>query len=64
MHYVLLSSTGNLIDSYEDESAAQSALQRIIDTEPNAAEDVALMTYGDDGMPIDDPVFAQVPASR
>lgn len=64
MHYVLLSSTGNLIDSYEDESAGHSALQRFIDTEPYAAEDVSLMTYGDDGMPIGDPVFAQVSASR
>jgi hypothetical protein len=63
MHYVLLSSTGNLIDSYEDESAAHSALQRFIDSELDAAEAVALMTYGDDGMPIGDPVFAQVPAS-
>jgi hypothetical protein len=64
MNYVLLSSTGNLIDSYEDESEAHAALQRIVDAEPHAAEDVALMTYGDDGMPIGDPVFAKIPAGR
>jgi hypothetical protein len=64
MHYVLLSSTGNLIDSYEEEAEARVALQRIIDAEPNAAEDVALMTYGDDGMPVGDPVFAKIPAGR
>jgi hypothetical protein len=64
MHYVLLSSTGNLINSYENETQARMALQRIVDAEPNAAEDVALMTYGDDGMPVGDPVFAKVPASR
>ncbi len=64
MHYVLLSSTGNLIDSYEDESQALMALQRIVDAEPDAAEDVALMTYGDDGMPIGGPAFAKVPASQ
>jgi hypothetical protein len=57
MHYVLLTSTGNMIDSYERESAARAALQRLVDAEPEAAEDVALMTYGDDGRPVDDPVF-------
>jgi hypothetical protein len=64
MHYVLLSSTGNLIDSYEEIADARAALQRIIDTEPDAAEDVALMTYGDDGMPVGDPLFAKIPAGR
>jgi hypothetical protein len=57
MHYVLLTSTGNMIDSYERESAARAALQRLVDAEPEAAEDVALMTYGDDGRPVGDPVF-------
>jgi hypothetical protein len=64
MHYALLSSTGNLIDSYEDESKARAALQRIVDADPDNAEDVALMTYGDNGMPVGDPVFAKIPASR
>jgi hypothetical protein len=63
MHYVLLSSTGNLIDSYEKESEARAALQRIVDTEPSAAEDIALMTYGDDGMPVGNPVFARATTS-
>ncbi|HEY2536542.1 MAG TPA: hypothetical protein VGI24_06115 [Solirubrobacteraceae bacterium] len=64
MHYVLLSSTGNLIDSYDDESKARVALQRIVDGDPENAEDVALMSYGDDGMPVGNPVFAKIPASR
>jgi hypothetical protein len=61
MHYVLLSSTANLINSYDDESEARSALQRIVAAEPEAAEDVALFTYGDNGMPVGDPVFATAP---
>lgn len=59
MHYVLLSSTGNLIESYDEESEARAALQRIVASEPEAVDDVALMTYGDDGMPVGDPVFAK-----
>lgn len=61
MHYVLLSSTGNMIDSYEEESAARAALQRIVEAEPEAAEEVALMTYGDNGLPIGAPDFAKAP---
>jgi len=61
MHYVLLSSTGNLIESYDEELEARAALQRIVSSEPEAADDIALMTYGDDGMPVGDPVFAKAP---
>lgn len=61
MHYVLLSSTGNLIESYDEESEARAALQRIATSEPEAVDDVALMTYGDDGMPVGDPIFAKAP---
>jgi hypothetical protein len=63
MHYVLLSSTGNLIESYDEESEARAALQRITVSEPEAIYDVAMMTYGDDGMPMGNPVFAKPPIS-
>jgi hypothetical protein len=61
MNHVLLSSTGNLIESYDEESEARAALQQIIDAEPEAARDVALLSYGEDGMPVGDPVFASTP---
>lgn len=64
MHYVLLSSTGNMVDSYEEESIARAALQRIVDAEPKVAEDIALMTYGDDGQPVGDAVFAKTPTGH
>jgi len=50
-----------MVDSYEEEWAARAALQRIVDAEPEAAEDIALMVYGDDGLPVDGPLFAKVP---
>jgi hypothetical protein len=62
MHYVLLSATGNMVDSYEEETIARAALQRIVDAEPEAIKDVALMIYGDDGMPAGGPVFAETPS--
>ena len=58
MRYAIFDSTGNLIESFEDERSAREALDRIIDAEPEAAEHVALFVYGDDGMPVGDPVFA------
>lgn len=61
MHYVPLSSTGSLIDPYESESGARAALQRIVDAEPEAAHNVSLIVYGDDGMPVGDPVFMLQP---
>lgn len=63
MHYVLLSSTGNMIDSYDEEQVARAALQRIVEAEPEAAEDIALMSYGEDGLPAGGPEFAKAPAT-
>jgi len=63
MHYVLLSSTGNMIDSYEEEAGARAALQRIVDAEPDAAEDIALVTYDESSLPTGDPQFAKVTAA-
>lgn len=58
MQYAIFDSTGNLVESFEDEQSAREALDRIIDAEPEAAEQVALFVYGDDGMPVGEPVFA------
>ena len=49
MNYSLFSSTGNLIDSFTDETEARAALQRIVEAEPDAAEDVALFVADDAG---------------
>jgi hypothetical protein len=62
MHYALLSSTGNMVDSYEEEGIARAALQRIVDAEPEAVEDVALMIYDEDGQLVGGPVFAEAPS--
>ncbi len=58
MYFVLLDSTGNLIASYQDEGEAQAALTQLIADDPAAGEDVALMTYDDEGEIAADPVFA------
>lgn len=62
MNYSLFGSTGNLIDWFEDESVARSALQMIVDREPESADDVALFVCDDDGEIIEGPIHA-VPTS-
>ncbi len=64
MHYVLLSSTGNLIEAHDSEADARAALSPIVQAEPEVAEDVALIVYDDDGMPVGDPVFLPTSAAR
>lgn len=62
MNYSLFGSTGNLIDWFEDESEARSALQMIVDREPESADDVALFVCDDVGEIIEGPIHA-VPTS-
>jgi hypothetical protein len=64
MHYAIFDSTGNLIESFEDEESARKALDRIVDTEPEAAEHVALFVHGQDGMPVGDPIIPRAVSAR
>lgn len=61
MDYSLFSKAGNLIDSFTDEAEARAALQRIVEAEPEAAEDVAMFVADDTGAIVDGPIHA-VPA--
>lgn len=62
MDYSLFSSSGNLIDSFSDETEALAALQRIVEAEPDAADDVALFIADESGTIVEGPIHA-VPAS-
>jgi hypothetical protein len=62
MNYSLFSSTGNLIDWFDDESEARAALQRIVAAEPAAADDVALFIADDEGRVVEGPIHV-VPAA-
>jgi hypothetical protein len=49
MYYVILDSSGNLVESFQDEEAARTALSRIVHDDPDAADHVAILTYDDSG---------------
>jgi hypothetical protein len=64
MTYTLMSSMGNMIDWFDDEAEARAALQRIVELEPEYAEDVALFVSDDDGTVVEGPIHAVPAAAR
>jgi hypothetical protein len=62
MNYSLFASTGNMIDSFDDEAEARVALQRIVELEPESADEIALFISDDDGTAVEGPIHA-VPAA-
>ena len=56
MTFVILATTGNLIDSFDQEAEARAALEAIVEADPDAAGEVAIIEYDADGMPVGDAV--------
>lgn len=52
--YVILDSTANLVDSFDQEAEARRALETIVRQDPDSADEYALIEYDDDGKPVDD----------
>lgn len=57
MDYMILDSAGNALASFQDEETAHATLYAMSQVEPLAAEDVALIAYGDDGLPVGEAMF-------
>ena len=64
MDYSLFSSSGNLIDSFDDEAEARAALQRIVAAEHEAVDDIALFVSDDEGRVVEGPIHAVLAATR
>jgi len=56
--YVILDSTANLVESFDDEREARLALEKILEQDPASADEYALLTYADDGEPVGDVLVA------
>jgi hypothetical protein len=52
MNFVILDSTANLVDSFDQEDEARAALEAIVRQDPDAADDYAMLTYDDLGHPV------------
>jgi len=51
-YYVILDSTGSLVDSFDHEREARLALERIVRQDPGAASDYAMLEFDDAGHPL------------
>jgi hypothetical protein len=56
--YVILDSTANLVESFDDEQEARLALEKILRQDPASADQYALLAYADDGKPVGDALAA------
>ena len=54
MTYSILSlNSGNILESYRSEQRAIEAAARILESEPTAEASFALVTFDDEGMPVE-----------
>ncbi len=58
MRYVILDSTANLVDAFDQEDEARAALERIVRQDPDSADDYAMLKYDDAGHPVGEAVIA------
>ena len=57
MTYSIFSSTGNLIDAFDNRDAAVAALSAIVRADPEAADDVFLIAQDDQGELVGDTIY-------
>jgi hypothetical protein len=62
MNYSIFDNSGNLMGSYSDEETAQAALREMADADPNAANEIALFAFDEEGAITNGPVHAAPPA--
>lgn len=56
--------SGNLVASYAEESAARDALAQLVADDLEAADEVVLIAFDDDGQPVGEPVLGSAVRPR
>jgi hypothetical protein len=52
MHFGIITTSGNVLEWFDDEDAAQGALVEMVREYPGAAKDLALLRFDDEGRPV------------
>jgi hypothetical protein len=52
MYFVIFDSSGNMVESFDDEGEAREALDRIVHEDPEAADHYAILTFDVAGDPV------------
>lgn len=55
-YFVILDSTGNLVESFTEEGEARAELERIAQQDPDAAGEYAILQYDSTGHPVGDAI--------
>jgi hypothetical protein len=58
MDYMILDSAGNALASFDDELEARATLHSIVAVDPDAADEVVLLAYNDEGIPVGEALAA------
>lgn len=61
MVFAIFTSAGNLVESFGELQPAKRALQQIVADDPEALDHVAIISIGDDGVPLGEPILPQDP---
>lgn len=57
MTYAIFDSSGNLVDAFDDQEAALASMAAIVQAEPDAADDVFLVTQDEQGAFVGETVY-------
>ena len=57
MFYSILSGAGNLVDAFENESAAIAAYRALVESDPEYRDELQLLAQDDDGNFVDSPAI-------
>jgi len=58
MTFMIIDSTGNAIEAFEDVAQGREVLRAIVTNDPTAARELALIAFDDDGNAVGDPEIA------
>jgi hypothetical protein len=63
-YYAIFDSTANLVDSFDEEAEARQAFEEIVRADPESSDDYAMLTYDDDGHPVEPAVTVSALQAR
>lgn len=60
MYFTILDNTANAVDTFTSEREAVAALEAMVENDPEAADDLLLLRYDDDGNPVGEALEASI----
>lgn len=58
MDFMIMDNRGNAIDAFTSRTDAEAGLREIVERDPSAAREIAILSFDDSGRPIGEPITA------